>query len=76
MERSFGETRRRTRVIGRFPGEGSCLTLVWAVLDRVSKGWRGRTYTPAATRLLQDLRHQLFGPPEREVIGQPVTTAA
>jgi hypothetical protein len=43
----------------------------------VSKGWRGLTYTPAATRLLlQDLRHQPFGPPEREVIGQPVTTAA
>jgi hypothetical protein len=23
----------RTKVIGRFPGETSCLTLVWAVLD-------------------------------------------
>jgi putative transposase len=26
---------RRTKVIGRFPGETSCLTLVWAVLDLV-----------------------------------------
>jgi putative transposase len=76
LERTFGETRRRTKVIGRLPGERSCLKLVWAVLDRASKGWRGLTYTPAATRLLQDLRHQLFGPPEREVIDQPVTTAA
>jgi transposase-like protein len=25
--------KRRTKVIGRFPGEESCLTLVWAVLD-------------------------------------------
>jgi hypothetical protein len=25
--------KRRTKVIGRFPGEPSCLTLVWAVLD-------------------------------------------
>jgi len=25
--------KRRTKVIGRFPGEDSCLTLVWAVLD-------------------------------------------
>jgi transposase-like protein len=32
-ERSLGEVKRRTKVIGRFPGETSCLTLVWAVLD-------------------------------------------
>ena len=76
LERTFGETRRRTKVIGRLPGERSCLTLAWAVLDRASRGWRGLIYTPAATRLLQDLRHQLFGPPEQEVIDQPVTTAA
>jgi transposase-like protein len=33
QERSLGEVRRRTKVIGRFPGEASCLSLVWAVLD-------------------------------------------
>jgi putative transposase len=33
LERSLGEDKRRTKVIGRFPGEDSCLTLVWAVLD-------------------------------------------
>ena len=33
LERSLGEVKRRTKVIGRFPGEPSCLTLVWAVLD-------------------------------------------
>ena len=33
LERSLGEVKRRTKVIGRFPGEESCLTLVWAVLD-------------------------------------------
>ena len=33
LERSLGEVERRTKVIGRFPGETSCLTLVWAVLD-------------------------------------------
>jgi transposase-like protein len=27
------EVKRRTKVIARFPGETSCLTLVWAVLD-------------------------------------------
>src|SRR5438128_3224531 len=33
LERSLAEVRRRSKVIGRFPGETSCLTLVWAVLD-------------------------------------------
>ncbi len=34
IERTFGETRRRVKVIGRLPGEQSCLSLVWAVLDQ------------------------------------------
>jgi putative transposase len=33
LERSLAEVKRRSKVIGRFPGETSCLTLVWAVLD-------------------------------------------
>jgi putative transposase len=33
LERSLAEVKRRTKVIGRFPAETSCLTLVWAVLD-------------------------------------------
>jgi transposase-like protein len=33
LERSLGEVKRRTKVMGRFPGEESCITLVWAVLD-------------------------------------------
>jgi putative transposase len=35
LERSLGEVRRRTKVIGRFPGETSCLSLCWAVLDLI-----------------------------------------
>ena len=62
IERTFGETRRRTKVIGRLPGERSCLSLVWAVLDRAGRGWRGVIQTPAAVRLLQDLRRQLLHP--------------
>jgi len=38
IERTFGETRRRAKVIGRFPGETSCISIVWAVLDRASRG--------------------------------------
>jgi transposase-like protein len=62
IERTFGETRRRVKVIGRLPGERSCLGLVWAVLDRASRGWRGVVMTPVAVRQLQDLRRQLFSP--------------
>jgi putative transposase len=65
IERTFGETRRRTKVIGRLPGETSCLTLVWAVLDRASAGWRGLTMTPDGLRLLHDLRRSLLTPPRQ-----------
>jgi putative transposase len=77
IERTFGETRRRTKVIGRLPGERSCLSLVWAVLDRASRGWRGLTITPRALRLLQDLRRQLLHPTaDKEVIDEAITAAA
>jgi putative transposase len=77
IERTFGETRRRTKVIGRLPGEASCLSLVWAVLDRASRGWRGLTMTPKSLRLLQDLRRQLLHPTAtEEVVSEAVTAAA
>jgi putative transposase len=72
IERTFGETRRRVKVIGRLPGEASCLNLVWAVLDRASRGWRGMNTTTTATRLLADLRRQLLDPPTP--IRRPDTT--
>jgi transposase-like protein len=42
----FVEVRRRTKVIGRFPGETSALSLIWAVLELSSCGWRGVKITP------------------------------
>jgi putative transposase len=72
IERTFGETRRRVKVIGRLPGEASCLSLVWAVLDRASRGWRGFTMTSDGTRQLQDLRRALLEPPTQL---RPRTTA-
>jgi len=59
IERTFGETRRRVKVIGRLPGERTALSLLWAVLDRAAGGWRGITYTPADVRLLQMIRRDL-----------------
>ena len=49
-------------MIGRLPGERSCLGLVWAVLDRASRHWRGVGMTPAIVRQPQELRRQLFEP--------------
>ncbi len=74
IERTFGETRRRVKVIGRLPGETSCLTLVWAVLDRASRGWRGVNMTSDGLRLLQDLRRSLLDPP-RQLRPRTVTTS-
>jgi len=80
IERTFGETRRRVKVIGRLPGEQSCESLVWAVLDRASAGWRGVEMTPAVVRLLQNLRRDLIEPPgeheDEEVVDGAVTAAA
>jgi len=71
IERTFGETRRRVKVIGRLPGELSCLSLVWAVLDRASRGWRGFTMTSEGTRALQDLRRALLDPPNSDPASPP-----
>ena len=79
IERTFGESRRRVKVIGRLPGERSCLSLVWAVLDRASRGWRGVDMNPANVRLLQQLRADLFRPhqpPSEEVSDLPETVPA
>ncbi len=71
-------------MIGRLLSEGSCLSLVWAVLDRASMSWRGVKHTPATTRLLTDLRRQLLEPPvsiaprpdTEEVVVESVTAVA
>jgi len=41
LERSLEEVRRRAKVIGRFPGETSCLSMCWAVLDLFLAGAKG-----------------------------------
>lgn len=56
LERSLGEVKRRTKVIGRFPGETSCLSLCWAVLDLVIAGARGLGLGDFEYRQLADLR--------------------
>lgn len=76
IERTFGETRRRVKVIGRLPGERSALSLLWAVLDRAAAGWRGITYTPADVRLLQMIRRDLGLTTRKEHHPEPDPTGA
>ena len=54
LERSLEEVKRRTKVIGRFPGETSCLSMCWAVLDLFLGGARGLG--------LSDLEYKQVGP--------------
>jgi putative transposase len=59
LERSLGEVKRRTKVIGRFPGEESCLTLVWAVLDLyITHTTNGIKFTQLERQSLNRMRYQ------------------
>src|SRR5215218_502761 len=58
LERTFVEVRRRTKVIGRFPGETSALSLIWAVLELSSRGWRGVVMTPKTVAEIERLRNR------------------
>jgi hypothetical protein len=70
------QTRQPTKIIGRLPGKRSCLRLVWAVLCRASRGWRGRP-TPGRHPAVPRPRRQLLYPcSSPEVIDPPVTPAA
>jgi len=73
LERTFVEARRRTKVIGRFPGETSALCLIWAVL--ASRGWRGVVTPPKAAAEIERLRRGLTaGAPDEhgeEVVATP-----
>lgn len=56
LERLLGESKRRTKVIPRFPTEKSCLSLVYAVLIDASANWIGLRMTPKIIEELAGLR--------------------
>jgi putative transposase len=68
LERTFVEVRRRTKAIGRFPGETSALSLIWAVLELTSRGWRGVVMTPRSVAEIERLRRRQHPGPTEEVI--------
>jgi putative transposase len=59
LERSLGEVKRRTKVMGRFPGEDSCLSLVWAVLDLlITHETNGICFNQLDRQRLKRIRYQ------------------
>ena len=56
LERLFGEGQRRSKVIPRFMGERSGLSLMFAVLVDASASWRGVKITPSISRELEAQR--------------------
>ena len=73
LERTLGEVKRRTKVIGRFPGEESCLSLVWAVLDlQINNACNGVKLSDIDRHKLYRLHHQ---PTESDAEDKEVTAA-
>jgi transposase-like protein len=64
LERSLAEVRRLTKVIGRFPCETNCLTLVWAVLDLyLTHATNGVRFSQLARQRLARMRYTDDQPP-------------
>jgi transposase-like protein len=73
LERSFGEVRRRTKVMGRFPGESSCLSLVFSVLDLfITHASNGATFTDVDRQHLYRIKYQQL---DRDALDEEVTAA-
>jgi putative transposase len=69
LERSLAEVKRRTKVIGRFPGETSCLTLVWAVLDLyITHAKNGVRFSQLERQRLRRMRYEGDEQPDTEEV--------
>lgn len=76
LERAFKEVRRRTDVIGRFPGENAALAVVFGVLEEQRLNWKGiRMKVEDLDWLEQAVRELLVQPSGEErnevLAGQP-----
>ena len=76
LERSLEEVRPRTKVIGRFPGETSCLSMCWAVLDLFLAGARGSRGRRAPRRARGARPRRLWVPRAVQRVTKPVLVAA
>jgi len=72
LERTFGEARRRTKVIPRFPTESAGLRLLYATLITASRGWKGIRMPPDIWFEIELLRREAFGEPSQMIEKQLV----
>ena len=73
LERTFGEGKRRTKVIPRFPTESSCLRLLYASLVTASQSWKGVRISPDTWLELEVLKQEVFGQQNQKIEKEPVT---
>jgi len=67
LERTFGEGRRRTKVIPRFPTESAGLRLLYATLITASQSWKGIRMPPDIWFEIELLRREAFAEPSQRV---------
>src|SRR4051794_40237933 len=61
--------------VGRFPGETSALSLIWAVLELSSRGWRGVVMTPRSVAEIERLRRRERSVAAEEVAAEEMAAA-
>lgn len=66
LERTFGEHKRRTKVIPHFFSEKAALKLTYAVLLAVANKWRGVRMDVFTARQVDELRQKVFTEPATE----------
>ena len=67
LERTFGEGKRRTKVIPRFPTESAGLRLLYATLITASRSWKGIKMPPDIWFDIELLRREAFGEPSQMI---------
>jgi len=73
LERTFGEGKRRTKVIPRFPTESACLRLLYATLITASRSWKGVRMPPDIWFEIELLRREALGEPSQRLDKELVT---
>ena len=66
LERTFGETKRRTKVIPHFFTEKAAMKLCYATLLATANKWRGINMDAITTRRLEELRREVFPETRKE----------
>jgi transposase-like protein len=60
LERLFGESRRRVKVIPHFFTEKAGIKLVYATLVAASQNWRGVTVTTESAQTIDQLWEEIY----------------